>query len=59
MREVYENYSKHTKVAKQLQKHLLENFTKENQYAKFADAVYTQNQDAWLSEISNIIKEYE
>ena len=59
MRDVYENYSKHTKIAKQLQKHLLENFTEENQYAKFANAVYTQNEDDWLSEVANIIKEYE
>jgi glycosyltransferase involved in cell wall biosynthesis len=58
MRDVYENYSKHTKIAKQLQKHLLENFTEENQYAKFANAVYAQNEDDWLSEVASIIKEY-
>ena len=59
MRDVYENYSKHTKIAKQLQKHLLENFTEQKQHSKFADTVYAQNQDDWLSEIANIIKEYE
>ena len=54
MRAVYENYSKYTEMADQLQKHLLENFTEEQQYAKFANYIYQEDTfevEDWLSNL--------
>ena len=65
MREVYQNHSKYKGMATKLKKHITKNFTEENQYSLFANIIYdnggeeTNDEDNWLNEISNIIKEYE
>ena len=62
MREVYGNYNKFKGMANKLKKHLLENFTKEQQYSKFANIINAEEeaqQEDWLAEIADIVKEYE
>ena len=54
MRQVYTDYSKYFKNAKQLKEYLLENFTEEQQYTKFANHVYEEEAfevEAWLSNL--------
>jgi glycosyltransferase involved in cell wall biosynthesis len=54
MRDVYTDYSKYLKNAKQLRKYLLENFTEKEQYTKFANHVYQEDAfevEEWLSNL--------
>ena len=54
MRQVYTNYSKYLENAKQLKEYLLENFTEEQQYIKFANHVYQEEAyevEEWLSNL--------
>tara|TARA_R110000822_G_scaffold15_1_gene134 strand:+ start:1112 stop:2380 length:1269 start_codon:yes stop_codon:yes gene_type:complete len=62
MRDVYSNHSKYVGLSRKLKKHIVENFTEEQMTAQFADAVCEvdeESQDSWLSEISDIVKQYE
>ena len=62
MRDVYSNHSKYVGLARKLKKHIIKNFTEEQMTAQFADAVCgddEESQDSWLSEISDIVKQYE
>jgi len=59
MRTVFTDYAKYLSMAKKLKNHVIENFTREQQYAKFANAVYTESEDDWLGEVSSIIQEYQ
>ena len=55
LRNMISKHSKHLKNAKTLQKHILEEFSAEKQYAKFADSVW----DVFgASTQSNIVKVY-
>jgi len=52
----------HKKNAVILQKYVLKNFTAEQKYAEFVDAMglaFEDNPDSWLAEIEDIVKEYE
>ena len=61
LREVYKEHGRFLKQAKELQKWVCSNFTEEQQFEKF-NAVLEEcigSNDNWLSEIENIVKEYE
>jgi glycosyltransferase involved in cell wall biosynthesis len=54
IRDVYANYTKYIGLARKLQKYLIANFTEENQYKSFADAVYEEEHfevEEWLSNL--------
>jgi len=54
MRDMYENYSKYKGMATKLNKHLVQNFTEETQYAAFADHVYKEEAfeiEEWLTQL--------
>ena len=54
MRQVYTDYSKYLENAKQLKEYILENFTEEQQYTKFANHVYQEEAfevEEWLSNL--------
>ena len=54
MRDMYENYSKYKGMATKLNKHLIQNFTEEAQYAAFADHVYKEEAfeiEEWLTQL--------
>ena len=62
MRDVYSNHSNYVGMSRKLKKHILANFTEEQMTTKFANAVCKADeasQDDWLSEISDIVKQYE
>jgi hypothetical protein len=51
---MYANYTKYIGLARKLQKYLITNFTEENQYKSFADAVYEEEHfevEEWLSNL--------
>lgn len=56
-----EKENHHRKNANILQEHILETFTPEKKYQEFVDGlgITFDDQDGWLLEIENIIKEYE
>ena len=54
MRDMYTNHSKYKSLANKLKKHLIENFTEEEQYAAFADHVYKEEAfeiEEWLTQL--------
>ena len=54
MRDMYTNHSKYKGLATKLKKHLIENFTEEQQYAAFADHVYKEEAfeiEEWLTQL--------
>lgn len=54
MRDMHKNYTKYIGFAKKLKKHIIENFTEENQYKKFANAIYEEEHfevEDWLSNL--------
>ena len=62
LREIYKDYGRFKKQAKDLQKWICGTFTEKNQYNKFVSIVsHYKNETtaAWLDEIDEIIKEYE
>ena len=65
LRQVRNNYQKWEKKAKILQSWALEEFDSEKKNKLFADKVFEgidlqeTNDDSWLEEIGNIVKEYE
>jgi len=62
LREVYKDHGRFAKQAKELQKWVLKNFTKEQQYEKFTTILQEyvdDNNEDWLAEIEDIVKEYE
>ena len=62
LREVYKDYGRFKKQAKDLQNWLLKSFTKEQQYEKFTTILQEyvdDNNEDWLAEIEDIVKEYE
>jgi len=60
LREVYKDYGRFTSQAKKLQKWILKNFHENVQYEKFKNVMeeYVGENDNWLAEIEDIIKEY-
>ena len=61
LREVYKRHSVYKKRAATLKKHIRNNFTAEKQYAKFCSLVeeYAPDDFQWLSEVEDILQEYE
>jgi glycosyltransferase involved in cell wall biosynthesis len=62
MRDMYANYTRYFGMAKKLKKHIIENFTETEQYNKFADAVYGEEQvelEGWLASLSDDIQVHE
>ena len=62
MRDMYTNYTRYFGMAKKLKKHIIENFTETEQYNKFADAVYGEEQvelEGWLASLSDDIQVHE
>ena len=54
LRDVYKNHDQHISTAATLKKYILNNFKEEDMYAKFADAVYKeeeQEMEEWLSSL--------
>ena len=54
LRQVRKNYSKWEKKAKQLQEWIIDNFTEEKCYEKFANAVCAEEQfnvESWLDNL--------
>jgi glycosyltransferase involved in cell wall biosynthesis len=54
MRDVYKNYTRYVGMANKLKKHILTNFTEEQQYKKFANIVCEEEQfeiENWLSNL--------
>ena len=54
MRDMYKNYTQYIGLAKKLKKHLITNFTEEEQYESFANAVYEEEHfevEEWLSNL--------
>jgi glycosyltransferase involved in cell wall biosynthesis len=54
IREMYANYTQYIGLAKKLKKHLIANFTEEEQYKSFANAVYEEEHfevEEWLSNL--------
>tara|TARA_R110002110_G_scaffold176982_1_gene381374 strand:- start:1 stop:570 length:570 start_codon:yes stop_codon:yes gene_type:complete len=54
IREMYANYTQYIGLAKKLKKHLIVNFTEEEQYKSFANAVYEEEHfevEEWLSNL--------
>ena len=54
MRDMYTNHSKYKGLANKLKKHLIENFTEEQQYAAFADHVHKEEAfeiEEWLTQL--------
>ena len=59
---MYTNYAQYLGMAKKLKKHIIENFTEKDQYSKFADAVYGEEQvelEGWLASLSDDIQVHE
>ena len=46
-------------LAKELKKWVNKTFTSENQYKQFVEAFDYDSPDVWLSELGDIVKEYE
>ena len=62
MRAVFTDYAKYEKMAQELQPHLIENFTEEAQYKKFADAVIGEEElelQDWLSQFEEQLEVHE
>ena len=60
LRKTYKNWDKAKKTASELQVLIEENFNDEKLFAGFTDQIFKQESpDAWLSEVQDIIKEYE
>ncbi len=64
--EVYKDYGRFKKRAKELQKYVCKEFSAEKQYAEYVDQIYSAipkpdevSDDNWLNEIANVVKEYE
>lgn len=54
LRNMYKNYGQYKKRATKLKKYLIENFTEENQYKKFADFILPEENfeiDQWLNNL--------
>jgi len=54
MRDMYKSHTKYIGLARKLKKHILANFTEEEQYKKFANAVYEEEHfevEEWLSNL--------
>jgi len=54
LRDVYKNYGQYKKQAKDLKKYIIENFTEETQYKKFADFICPEEEfeiEDWLSNL--------
>jgi len=58
LRKTWKNYDKAKKTALELKKIINENFSDEKLFENFVNCVY-ENDDNWLGEIEDIIKEYE
>ena len=62
LRQVYKNYDKWKSKADYLQKWILDNFTNEIQYGKFANAVYQEEKfeiEDWLNELEKEAVEFD
>ena len=62
LREMRKDYGRFKKQATQLQKWLHKNFAPELQYDKFVTPIkncLSEESDKWMSEIENIVNEYE
>ena len=61
LRDVKKKYSVYQRRAKDLQKHVLENFTEEKKYAEFCSHLeeYIESDESWLQEIQEIVHSYE
>ena len=60
LNDLYENYDKYKKMANELEKYLKENFSKEKQYEKFADAVCPKEEfsvENWLDTLGEEVFE--
>ena len=60
LREVYKEHGRFSSQAKKLQKWILKNFHENVQYEKFKNVMeeYVGENDNWLAEIEDIVKEY-
>tara|TARA_Y100001938_G_scaffold149940_1_gene238823 strand:- start:22858 stop:24132 length:1275 start_codon:yes stop_codon:yes gene_type:complete len=63
LEEIYKDYGRFKKRAKELQKWICTEFSQENQYKKYVDSILEvlpiKSEDDWMDEISSIVKEYE
>ena len=63
LEELYKDYGRFKKRAKELQKWICTEFSQENQYKKYVDSILEvlpiKSEDDWMDEISSIVKEYE
>ena len=61
LKDCLEKETHHRKNAAILQKYVLENFTPEKKYAEFVDAmgIEAQTTEGWLTEIEDMLQEYE
>jgi glycosyltransferase involved in cell wall biosynthesis len=60
LEEVYKDYGRFKKRAKELQKWVCEEFEAEKQYGKYINCLmeYIEDDSGWLDDIENIVKEY-
>jgi len=60
LEEVYKDYGRFKKRAKELQKWVCEEFEAEKQYGKYINCLmeYIEDDSDWLDDIENIVKEY-
>ena len=60
LRKMHNEHHVYKGLAKKLSKWVIKNFSAESQNTKFVEAMGPEtNTDAWMTEIDNIVKEYE
>ena len=59
LRKIYKQYDVVKKEAVKLQKWVLDEFSSDNKYQNILNVIEPDSEDLWLTEIENVVKEYE